>query len=497
MTPDQHRRARDLFEAALEHEPADVVRWLENAAPDDSVVRAEVRSLLEHHSRAGSFLTQPVAEAAPHLLEEERTLDAGTVIGPYTVVREIGRGGMGRVYLATDGRLGRTVALKALAPQLTREPQHRERLRREARAAALLTHPGICTVFALEEVDGELYIATEFVEGHTLRDEIGEGKRPPLDTIVSTARDLAAALASAHAKGITHRDLKPENVMRARDGRIKILDFGLARIEPGPGGIAVTLTANVPGGILGTPAYMSPEQIEGRPAGPAADVFAFGVLMYEWISGRHPFQAGSALATLARVLDSTPEPLTHAAPAVPAWVSNVIERCLRKPANERFGSAAELVHAFDHPAADAAVPSTYSVGNSRWWKTHQLVAIGLYTIAAAHAWQVKQWLQGPIPLWVFVLLGIAGSVGGIIRGHLVFTDIMNRSHLTGELARTKRVRLVTDLFIAALLTVDALLLIGVEPPQALIAVLTIALATGIALASILMEPATTAALLGD
>ena len=137
-------------------------------------MRAEVRSLLDHHSRAGSFLTQPVAEAAPHLLEEEHTLEPGTVLGSYTVVREIGRGGMGRVYLASDGRLGRTVALKALAPQLTREPRHRDRLRREARAAAVLTHPGICTVYALEELDGELYIATEFVEGHTLRDEIAE-----------------------------------------------------------------------------------------------------------------------------------------------------------------------------------------------------------------------------------------------------------------------------------------------------------------------------------
>ena len=201
-------------------------------------MRAEVRSLLDHHSRAGSFLTQPVAEAAPHLLEDEHTLEPGTVLGSYTVVREIGRGGMGRVYLASDARLGRTVALKALAPQLTREAHHRDRLRREARAAAVLTHPGICTVYALEEFDGELYIATEFVEGHTLRDEIAAEQRPSLDAIVATARELASALASAHAKGITHRDLKPENVMRTQDGRIKMLDFGLARVETGPGGIA-------------------------------------------------------------------------------------------------------------------------------------------------------------------------------------------------------------------------------------------------------------------
>jgi serine/threonine protein kinase len=490
MTPEQRRRARDLFEHALEHEPADLLRWLAEAAPDDSVVRAEVRSLLDHHSRAGSFLTQPVAEAAPHLLEEEHTLEPGMVLGSYTVVREIGRGGMGRVYLASDGRLGRTVALKALPPQLTREPLHRDRLRREARAAAVLTHPGICTVYALEEFDGDLYIATEFVEGHTLRDEIAEGTRPSLEAIVATARELASAIASAHAKGITHRDLKPENVMRTKDGRIKVLDFGLARVEAGPGGIAATLTAPLPGGIVGTPAYMSPEQIEGRIAGPAADVFSFGVLMYEWISGRHPFQAASTLATLARVLDSTPDPLTSHA-QVPRWLSDIIDRCVRKPANERFASASELLHAFDHPPSVERQPGR----SSTWWRTHQVVAIALYTIASAHAWQIKEWFRDPISLWVFVAVGIAGSVGGIIRGHLIFTDVMNRPHLTSELARTKILRLCTDVLMAALLAIDALLLIDSKEP--LTAVLTIALATGIALAAVLMEPTTTAALLGE
>ncbi|RPI56739.1 MAG: serine/threonine protein kinase [Acidobacteria bacterium] len=489
MTPEQRRRARDLFEAALDHEPTDVLRWLDETSPDDSVVRAEVCSLLDHHSRAGSFLLQPVAEAAPHLLEDDQVLERGTVLGPYTVLGEIGRGGMGRVYLASDGRLGRTVALKALAPQLTREPNNRERLRREARAAAALTHPGICTVYALEEFDGELYIATEFVEGHTLREEIAAATRPSLETIASTARDLASALAGAHAKGVTHRDLKPENVMRTPDGRIKILDFGLARMEAGPGGIAATLTAALPGAIAGTPAYMSPEQIEGRAAGPAADVFAFGVLMYEWISGRHPFQAGSPLATLARILDSTPDALANHAP-IPIWMSDVVARCLRKPAGERFASASDLLQAFNHPAVvERAAPLT-----STWWRTHQIVAIVLYIIAAAQAWQIKEWLHEPISLWTFVVMGIAASVGGIVRGHLVFTDAMNRGHLRTELARTKRVRLLTDLLIAALLTIDALLLAWQWP---LTTVLTIALATGIVLAAVLMEPATTEALLGE
>ncbi len=489
MTPEQRRRARDLFEHALEHEPADLLRWLEEAAPDDSIVRAEVRSLLDHHSRAGSFLSQPVAEAAPHLLEEEHTLEPGTVLGSYTVVREIGRGGMGRVYLATDARLGRTVALKALPPQLTRDPVHRDRLRREARAAAVLTHPGICTVYALEELDDELYIATEFVEGHTLRDEIADPTRPSIETIVATAKELASAVGSAHAKGITHRDLKPENVMRTRDGRIKVLDFGLARVEARPGGIAATFTAPLPGGIAGTPAYMAPEQIEGRTVGPAADVFAIGVLMYEWISGRHPFQAGSVLATLARVLDSAPDTLASHA-RVPIWLSEVIDRCLRKPVNERFQSASELLQAFDHPAIVDRPPRR----SSTWWRTHQLVAMALYIIASAHAWQIKEWFREPISLWVFVVMGIAGSVGGIIRGHLIFTDVMNRPQLMSELARTKSLRLFTDILMALMLTVDALLLIYSKP---LTAVLTIALATGIALAAALMEPATTEALLGE
>ena len=486
MTPEQHRRVRDLFEAGLDRGPADLTRWLDDEAPDDPVVRAEVRSLLDHHSRAGSFLTQPLVEVAPHLLEDDHRLEPGAVLGSYTIVREIGRGGMGRVYLASDSRLGRSVALKALPPQLTREAQHRERLRREARAAAVLTHPGICTVYALEELDGELYIATEFVEGHTLREEISSGPRPSIETITATGRRLASALASAHAKGITHRDLKPENIMRTPDGGIKILDFGLARMENTAGG---ALTAALPGAMAGTPAYMAPEQIEGRTVGPAADVFAVGVLMYEWICGRHPFQAGTPLATLARVMESTPEPLCKRTD-VPLWLSEVIDRCLRKAAGERFGSGSELLAAFDHPA----VAPRRTADRSIWWRTHQVVAMALYTIATAHAWQIKEWLHEPISLWVFVLMGICASVAGIIRGHLVFTDVMNRPHLTSELRRTRRVRLVSDLVMASLLTIDALQVAQVWP---LTTVLTIALATGIALASVLMEPATTAALLGD
>ena len=272
MTGEQRRRVRDLFEAALDRDATEIAAWVAREAADDSAVRAEVLSLVDHHSRAGAFLAQPIVEQAADLLADEEPLAPGARIGDYTIVRELGRGGMGRVYLASDARLGRTVALKALAPHLMRDPSQRERLRGEARAAAGLTHPGICTVYALEEIDGDLYIATEFVDGHTLGEEIRAGRQPARDEAWQTARELAAALASAHARGIVHRDLKPDNIMRGRDGRLKILDFGLARIGVGAPDAAPRMTQ--PGMLIGTPAYMAPEQINGLAVDARADIFA-------------------------------------------------------------------------------------------------------------------------------------------------------------------------------------------------------------------------------
>ena len=263
MNPQQFRRARNLFEQALDLQPPDVAAWLQGEASHDETVRAEVLSLLEHHSRAGSFLSAPVVERLPGLLSADRTFEPGTTLGWYTIQRELGRGGMGCVYLATDTKLGRTVALKAVASRFTGDPSQRERLRREARAAALLAHPGICTIYALEEIDGELFIASEFIEGRTLREEIATGDRPPLNRLVQVAHELSAALGAAHAKGVTHGDLKPENVMRGVDGRLKILDFGLARLEtPSTSGAATHVTQ--PGALVGTPAYMAPEQLNGE-----------------------------------------------------------------------------------------------------------------------------------------------------------------------------------------------------------------------------------------
>ncbi|MFI5177910.1 MAG: serine/threonine-protein kinase [Vicinamibacterales bacterium] len=489
MTDAQRRRVRDLFEAAFDRpSPDDAAAWLGREAADDPVVRDEVLSLFGHHSRAGAFLSEPIAARLPDLLEDDEPLAPGARVGGYTIVRELGRGGMGRVYLATDSALGRQVALKALPPSRVGDPGQRERLRREARAAATLTHPGICTVYALEEVDGVLYLASEFVDGRTLGDEIRSGKRPSAADILRTAQELAGALASAHAAGVVHRDLKPDNLMRTREGRLKILDFGLARIVH-----AVDASPRVtqPGVILGTPAYMAPEQVNGETVGAPADVFAFGVTLYEYAAGVHPFAAPTTIATIARVLETEPPTLTSRAPDVPGPVADVIAHCLRKAPGERFGSAGELM-----AALEAAAISSNSVQPARavWWRTHQLAIVAVYIVAATWAWQLKEWVETPGTLAIFLALGAAATIAGVLRGHLVFTDWMNPSRLTRERRRTGGTTRLLDLLTAALLFADAAMVAGT---RALPAVFAIALALGIALASLVLEPATTAAVFGE
>jgi serine/threonine protein kinase len=507
VTPEQRRRVRDLFEAALER--AGEAEWIAHQAADDPEVRDEVLSLVEHHSRAGDFLARPIADEAPDLLADEEGLAPGATVGEYTIVRELGRGGMGRVYLATDARLNRTVALKALAPHLVRDPSQRERLRREARSAASLTHPGICTVYALDEVDGVLYLATEYVDGATLGDEIRSGRRPSGSDILRTAREIAAALASAHAAGIVHRDLKPDNVMRTRDGRLKILDFGLARFVQDSAAAAETFDrhakistgakrgspaagtfATRPGVVVGTPAYMAPEQINGEPADARVDIFALGVLLYEFSCGVHPFAAGTELATVARVLGTEPPPLGARCPDVPTPVAAVIARCLRKVPSERFGSAVELVGALDTVGGVLTESSVQATA----WRVHQIVVVMLYVVASAWSWQIKAWIELPVTVTVFLAIGAASTINGVLRGHLVFTELMNRPYLTAERRRARRPTLVLDLLIALLLFVDGVVLAG---PRALPAVLTIALALGIALAAVVLEPTTTTAAFGE
>lgn len=482
-TGDRWQRVRDLFERALDQQPVALDAWLDREAGGDSQLRAEVLSLIEHHTRAGSFLVEPVGNRMPDLLADGRALEPGQILGPYTIVREIGRGGMGRVYLATDGRLRRNVALKALPPELTAHALYRDRLRREARASAALTHPGICTIYALEELEGGLFIATEYVDGRTLREEIGSGSRPMAAEVARDARSLAAALAHAHRNGITHRDLKPENVMRTSDGRLKILDFGLARIDtsvPEPAEGRLTQ----PGAIIGTPMYMAPEQLHGQRADARADVFSFGVLMYEYACGTHPFDATTPLAVAARILEGDATPIDERHPDLRSPIVHVIERCLRKSPADRFASAAEIERALD-----AVEPARAFRLMAAWWRTHQLVVIVLYVTACALTWQIKEWRPG-VTTAIFVVVAMAATVAGVLRGHWLFTERVNGPGLAAELRRAVSITLLIDLLLALALTADGVLLAASRP---LAAVLTIGLGIGIALARLVVEPATTSA----
>jgi hypothetical protein len=417
----------------------------------------------------------------PELLQDD-ALREGTVLGSYTIVREIGRGGMGRVYLANDARLGRAVALKVLPVAFTRDPSRRERLRREARAAARLTHPGICTVYALEEHEDLLFIVAELVDGQSLREEIASGVRPSPDRLESSARDIAAALASAHAKGITHRDLKPENVMRTREGRLKILDFGLALVETAtPDGASSGPRMTQPEVLVGTPGYMAPEQLTGDPIDPRTDVFAFGVLLYEYATGVHPFAAATPLALAARVLEGTPRPIEALRPDASPSLARIVARCLQKRPGERFASAAEIVTALARPA-----PPAPSEGVSAWWRTHQAAVVVLYLVAAGLSWQLKEWHHGPAQA-LFLFIGAAATVGGIFRGHLLFTEKMNRASFEAERRRASPVTLAVDVLIASALAVDGLI---VAANHAVAGVLTIALAVGIFLARLVVERST-------
>jgi len=488
------RAVRDRFEEAIEVPEADLGRWLQEHEPDPQV-RREVASLVASHSRAGTFLEAPIGDLHD-LLNAEPMYAEGQHVGPYIVVRQAGRGGMGRVYQATDSRLGRTVALKALPPDLAQDPSQRERLRREARALAALHHPGICAVYALEEFGGELFMIAEFVEGETLREEIARGPRPSRESVIALAQELSAALASAHAKGVVHRDVKPENVIRARDGHLRVLDFGLARVDV-PGGSS-TPQVTQQGALIGTPAYMSPEQLKGEQADARTDVFALGVLTYEYATGLHPFAAATALARVGRVLEGEPEPLGRLRPDLPPALLAAVDRCLRKNPSERFVSAGALVTALDPPASSpasmlaavAAAPSA-ATGNGleAWWRRHQLVLIGLYLVATIATWQIKEWQPG-IAGALFIAVGIAAVVGGVLRGHLLFTERTQRPALAHERRRVAPATMVIDLTLAAALAGAGL---DVASSRAVIAVLVLGLAVGIVLARVLLEPATSRA----
>jgi eukaryotic-like serine/threonine-protein kinase len=268
----------------------------------------------------------------------------GKQIGHYRIERLLGSGGMGEVYVADDLKLGRRVALKVLTTELAGDPHRRERFEREARAAAALNHPNIVTIHSVEEVDGVPFLTLELLDGSTLA-EIVPSAGLPLDRLLALAIPLTDAVGAAHQAGITHRDLKPANVMVTSDGRVKVLDFGLAKLREEVRSTADTMpTAALTGEgrIVGTVMYMSPEQAEGKPVDQRSDVFSLGIILYEMATGVRPFAGDTQLSILSAIMKDTPRPITEARAGLPRELSKIVNRCLAKDPEDRYQSAKDL-----------------------------------------------------------------------------------------------------------------------------------------------------------
>src|SRR5450759_2649666 len=276
-------------------------------------------------------------------------ITAGTRLGPYEVLAPIGAGGMGEVYRARDSRLAREVAIKVLPASFSNDSDRLRRFEQEAKAAGLLNHPNITAVYDIGSHEGAPYVVSELLEGETLRAALAGGRLSPRKAI-DYALQMAHGLAAAHEKGIVHRDLKPENLFVTKDGRVKILDFGLAKLthidsNPEATSLPTADGGTEPGVVLGTLGYMSPEQVNGKPADARSAIFSFGAILYEMLSGRRAFHGDSAADTMSAILREDPPDLSLTSQNLPPGLERIVRHCLEKNPEQRFQSARDL--AFD------------------------------------------------------------------------------------------------------------------------------------------------------
>jgi serine/threonine protein kinase len=405
MTPERWRRVKSLFERALDHPPSTRDELLEVSDESPSVV-AEVRELIARDALAGSFL----AEAGSLELSAAAVASPGELVsGHFRIVSLLGRGGMGVVYRAEDLVLQRAVALKFLADGRTGTTQALERMKREARAASALSHPNIVTIHEIGEQDGRTFIVMELVNGKPLNELIPR-KGLRLNEALRIAAQVADALAAAHAAGIVHRDLKPGNIMVDVHGRVRVLDFGLAKLtaptapvalsaDEATRTLAVEQAMTEEGVIVGSVPYMSPEQVEGKPVDSRSDIFSFGAVLYEMITGQRAFSAGSRASTLSAILERDPPPLSEISPSSVPELERLISRCLRKDVNRRSQNMADVKLALEElrdESESGKLARSASGLHARKRPRHWLwLGIGSAVVLVAAA---AAWLYYPNPL---------------------------------------------------------------------------------------------------
>jgi Tol biopolymer transport system component len=399
MTPERWQQLQDILEKVLELMPDQRSAFLERACSSDPSLRHEVESLLASGDDLHfSFLESSMLRV---------TLTSGTRLGDYEVKSLLGSGGMGEVYRARDSRLGRDVAIKVLPSFLSADSERLHRFEKEARAAAALNHPNILAVHQMGTHAGAPYLVTELLEGETLREQIRCGRmavRKAIDYAVQIARGLAAA----HENGIVHRDLKPENLFVTKDGRVKILDFGLAKLtQPQSNSEHSTLTLTEktePGVVMGTLGYMSPEQVRGQAADHRGDIFAFGAILYEMLAAKRAFQRPTSADTMSAILNEDPPCISQVVTDVPPALQRVVHRCLEKHPEQRFQSASDLAFALDAlsdsgEAAYSAKAAKAAAAAGKPWKAIIPAAVVVLALSVSgylysHRWHAEStWVQ--------------------------------------------------------------------------------------------------------
>ena len=405
MTAERWTQLKKIFDAAQGKPLAEQAEMVRALAQGDEELEAAVRDLLAADESAGLFLQTPAAELHSPLLAP------GARLGPYQILGLLGEGGMGKVYRGLDTRLGRAVAIKISAEQFS------QRFEQEARAIAALNHPNICTLYDV----GPNYLVTELVEGETLRDWLQH--TPALERRLETMRQVLEALRAAHCAGIVHRDLKPQNIMVRFDGYVKVLDFGLAKQLPtarSPLRDGVPPNTTIPGQIMGTVAYMSPEQIQGHPVDQRSDLFAVGIILFEMLNGQHPWPRASMVDTLHAILHDDP-PAVNATTSSGAQLAPIVDKLLRKNPAERYSLAEGVLEALSTcvvpqvSSAGTPAPTERGAGRTRSpGLKYRIAAVAVLVLAAGAVfffWQRRTQAKPLTDKDVLVLANFANTTG--------------------------------------------------------------------------------------
>lgn len=337
----------NLFSSALEVDLAEREEFLKRECEGDTELFQEVQSLLAAHEQPGSFLGNSAFELCMQMLNDEQANLQSSTLGHYKIIKPIGSGGMGEVFLAEDPRLGRRVAIKLLPRSSLEDPARIYRFQQEARAASSISHPNIAHIYETGVDDGYHFTSMEFIDGITLR-RLMDQRRLELKEAIDIALQVAAALVAAHASGIIHRDIKPDNIMIHRDGHIKVLDFGLAKLtdrmsEQWNATTLIDAVETQPGMIMGSPAYMSPEQARGLEVDARTDIWSLGIVLYEMVTGWTPFHGSTNMDVLAGVLKEAPTPINEHLDNVPPGLEKVLKKMLSKDKDERYLSSVDML----------------------------------------------------------------------------------------------------------------------------------------------------------